>query len=157
MTLTIVRAHAPEDDVRALIGELDATLAEIYPPENRHGLDLTSLFAPHVRFFVARVDGVASGCCGVAFDDGFAELKRMFVRPAARGSGLAAALLAHVEAEAATAGYAVMRLETGDEQHAAMRLYERAGYRRCPAFGAYRTMPANDIATSVFMEKHLAS
>jgi putative acetyltransferase len=153
--IAIERAITATDDVRALIGELDATLAAGYAPEQRHGLALDALFAPHVRFFIARVAGVATGCCGVAFDDGFAEVKRMYVRPHARGTGFAAALLAHVEAEASAQGYTLIRLETGNAQHAAMRFYERAGYERCPVFGAYASMPPETIVTSVFMEKRL--
>src|SRR5476649_2192184 len=93
------------DDVRALIYELDAGLAVAYPPEQMHGLTLRSLFEPHVKFFIARIDGEAVGCCGVAFFDGFAELKRMYVREHARGRGTAQALLGHIEEVTRAAGF----------------------------------------------------
>jgi putative acetyltransferase len=54
-----------------------------------------------------------------------------------------------------SAGLSVLRLETGDRQLAAMRLYARAGFCECPAFGAYASMPRQSIATSVFFEKRL--
>jgi hypothetical protein len=68
------------DDVRALIGELDRILSAEYPPEQRHGLALEAIFAPNIRFFVARLNGAAVGCDGVAFFADFAEVKRMYVR-----------------------------------------------------------------------------
>jgi putative acetyltransferase len=148
-------AHTPTDDVRLLIGELETVLAAEYPPEQRHGLSLDAIFQPHVRFFVARRHGAAVGCGGVALFADFAEVKRMYVRDAARGTGVADAILARLEAEVRGAGLSVLRLETGDRQLAAMRLYARAGYRQCPAFGDYATMAPQAIATSVFFEKRV--
>lgn len=108
-----------------------------------------------MRFFVARLNGAAVGCGGVALFADFAEVKRMYVRDAARGRGVAQALLARIEREAWEAGLAVLRLETGTRQFAAMRLYQRAGFEVCPAFGAYAEMPPHAVATSVFLEKRL--
>ncbi len=146
----------PSDEVRALVFELEEVLAAEYPPEQRHGLSIDAIFQPNIRFFLARVDGRAIGCGGVALFPDFAEVKRMYVRPEARGRGNADAVLARLEAETRAAGLAVLRLETGDRQLAAMRFYERAGFRRCGAFGAYAAMPRSAIATSVFYEKPVA-
>jgi len=143
------------DEVRELIGELDATLSAEYPPEQRHGLALDAIFQPHIRFFVARLDGVAVGCGGVALFADFAEVKRMYVREAVRVRGVAPALLARIEQEARAAGLTTLRLETGDAQIAAMRLYARAGFVRCPPFGDYAAMAPDAVATSVFFEKRL--
>src|ERR1700726_3123274 len=110
-------------ELRELIGELDQVLAAEYPPEQRHGLALDAIFQPHIRFFVARLNGAAVGCGGVALFADFAEVKRMYVRDAVRGRGVAQALLARIEAETRQAGQDVLRLETGDNQVAAMRLY----------------------------------
>lgn len=143
------------DEVRALIDELDETLAREYSPEQRHGLRPEAIFQPHVRFFLARVDGVAAGCGGVAMFAGFAEVKRMFVRDNMRGRGIGRALLSRIESEAKTNGLDVLRLETGDQQLAAIGLYERAGFQRCAAFGEYLSMSPNAIATSLFFEKYL--
>ena len=145
----------PTAEVQDLIAELEATLAAEYPPGQRHGLKLAAIFQPHIRFFVARLDGAVVGCGGVALFSDFAEVKRMFVRPAVRGWGVAQALLARLEAEARSAGLGVLRLETGDQQFAAMRVYEKAGFRRCAAFGEYAAMPPAAVATSVFFEKVL--
>ena len=151
----IERAVSATDDVRALIGELDDALAADYPPEARHGLSLDGIFAPHVRFFIARLGTTAVGCGGVAFFGDYAEVKRMYVRAASRGRGIAQALLARVESEASSVGIRTMRLETGIRQPAAVRLYERAGYRPCDAFGDYVVMAPTAIATSLFYEKQL--
>ncbi|MBX3158405.1 MAG: GNAT family N-acetyltransferase [Deltaproteobacteria bacterium] len=155
MDITTELATGPTDEVRALVGELEDILSAGYPPEQRHGLSLAAIFAPHVRFFVARADAAPAGCGGVALLDGFAEVKRMYVRATARGRGIAETILARIETAARDAGYATLRLETGDRQVAAMKFYERAGFRRCAAFGAYAAMPAHAISTSVFFEKSL--
>lgn len=153
---TIELVSVATDDVSALVGELDAILASEYLPEQRHGLRLDEIFEPNIRFFLARSDGVALGCAGVALFADFAEVKRMYVRNAARGRGVAQALLAQLEREAQSAGLSILRLETGERQAAALRFYHRAGFRPCAAFGDYAAMPPHTIATSVFLEKPLA-
>jgi putative acetyltransferase len=153
--VVVERALAPSAEVRALLGELDAFLAGEYAPEQRHGVAIERLFEPHVRFFIARDGDAAVGCGGVALFDTFAEVKRMYVRPAARGSGVAQAVLARIESEARAAGRTALRLETGIHQHAAIRLYERAGFRACAAFEPYASMPPAAIVTSLFYEKTL--
>jgi putative acetyltransferase len=153
--LQIEAALTATDDVRELIGELEAVLAAEYPPEQRHGLSLDAIFQPHVRFFLARLRGVAVGCGGVALFPDYAEVKRMYVRDSARGQGVADAILARLEAKARGAGLSELRLETGVRQVAAMRFYARAGFRECPAFGDYRSMAPQAIATSVFFEKRI--
>jgi putative acetyltransferase len=80
----------------------------------------------------------------------FAELKRMWVAPGARGGGLGARLLAHLETIAREHGVRVLRLETGPLQHAAIRMYRRAGYRERGPFGDYALDPL-----SIFMERPL--
>jgi putative acetyltransferase len=154
--IIIERVYSITDDVRALIYELDAGLAVAYPPEQMHGLTLNSLMEPHVQFFIARLsDAAAVGCGGVAFFDGFAEVKRMYVREAARGDGVAQALLAHIEDVTMRAGVPLLRLETGVRQPAAIRLYERVGFHPCAAFGPYITMAPSAIKNSLFYEKRL--
>ena len=143
--------------MRELIGELDQVLAAEYLPDQRHGLALQTLFEPHIRFFVARLNGAAIGCGGVALFDDFAEVKRMYVRETARGRGVAQALLTRIETEARAAGLAVLRLETGERQTAALRLYAQAGFTSCAIFGDYAALPPEAIATSVFMEKRLSA
>jgi putative acetyltransferase len=131
--ITIELVPEATEEVRALIGELDRVLSAEYLPEQRHGLALDAIFKPDIRFFLARSNGLAMGCGGVAFFAGFAEVKRMY------GRGVAQALLARIERETSEAGISLLRLETGVRQTAALRFYQRAGFRPCAAFGAYAT------------------
>jgi len=149
----IERVEAPTDEVAALIGELNDELGALYTPEQRHGLALAAIFQPHIRFFVVRREGQALGCGGVAFLDGFAELKRMYVRPEARGQGIADTLIARLTEECVASGRRLLLLETGSHSLAAIRFYGRHGFRTCDAFAPYTAMPAASIVTSVFMEK----
>ena len=126
--VTVELVPAATDEVRILVGELEQVLAAEYPPEQRHGLALDAIFQPHIRFFVARLDGAAVGCGGVAFLAGFAEVKRMYVRDAARGRGVAPALLARIEREAREAGVALLRLETGSPPACGVAVLRAEGF-----------------------------
>ena len=84
---------------------------------------------------------------------GVAEIKRMYVVPAARGRGLSKVVLAALEAAARERGWTTLRLETGPRQPEAIALYEGAGYRPIPAVGAYVGAP--DAAESLFYERVL--
>lgn len=105
---------------------------------------------------LARDDqGTPVGCGALrALGDGAAEVKRMYVVPAARGRGVARAVLAGLEAAARERGWSTLRLETGPRQPEAVGLYTRAGYRPIRAFGAY--VGASDAADSLFFERVLA-
>lgn len=145
-----------QPDVRALIEALDAYQVPLYPAESHHGIDLAALGRPEVLFAVARdASGRAVACGAVVLgplEGALAgELKRMWVEPAQRGRGLAGQLLRFLEAEAAGRGVRLFVLETGIHQHAAIGLYERAGYVRCEPFGDYRPDPY-----SVFMRRPVA-
>jgi putative acetyltransferase len=89
-------------------------------------------------FFVAYDGAEAIGCGGLrTLDDQHGEIKRMYVVPERRGTGVARAILRHLEVEARSRGWDRLVLETGDEQPDAMRFYEREGYRSIPNFGYY--------------------
>ncbi len=134
------------DDARRLIAALDEHLSGLYPPEENF------FELPHAdAFLIARLDGAAVGCGAVRFLDAVtAEVKRMFVDPAVRGRGIAAAILAELEAFARGAGAERLVLETGERQHAALVLYARAGFVTIPCFGAYAASKS-----SVCFEKNL--
>ena len=83
-------------------------------------------------------DGRAIGCGALRrLDAASAEVKRMYVEPASRGSGLATALLRTLEERARDRGWTTLRLETGPAQPDAIRFYEREGYRPIPLYGVY--------------------
>lgn len=95
-------------------------------------------------FLVARdAAGAPVGCGGIRMlgdrTPGIpsAELKRMYVVPAARGTGVATALLRALEDAARDLGVVDLVLETGSEQPDAMRFYRREGWAEIPRFGAY--------------------
>jgi GNAT superfamily N-acetyltransferase len=94
-------------------------------------------------FFVARdEDGTPLGCGGLrVVQDGITEIKRMYVRPESRGSGVAAALLRRLEEAALDLGSPALVLETGNEQKRAIGFYEREGFSRIANFGPYVGAP----------------
>jgi putative acetyltransferase len=149
----IKRVAAPTPDARILVEELEADLASSYDVEQRHGLSIDRLFKPNIAFFIAYSDTEAVACGGIAFEEGYGELKRMYVRPKYRGQGVVQALIAQLESEAASRGVKRVTLETGDVQHAAIRAYERAGFIRCRAFGEYCSLAPSALERSVFFEK----
>jgi putative acetyltransferase len=109
------------------------------------------LSSSNVRFLVAREGSCAIGTGALVLNGDWAELKRMWVVPDARGSGVSKTMLAALEGVARQAGIRTLRLETGVVSHAALGLYERAGFRQIEPFADYRPDPL-----SVFMEKTLA-
>ena len=148
-------APGPTDDVCGLIGELNAELSALYTDEQRHGLAVAAIFQPHIRFFVAYRGEDAIGCGGVALLDGFGELKRMYVRKPWRSRGIADLLVSRLIRETVSTGRSLLRLETGSHSFAALRFYDRLGFRPCAAFEPYAHMPPPSIITSVFMEKRV--
>jgi putative acetyltransferase len=156
MNLTIEKAEQPTDEIRILIEQLEAELSTHYEAHQRHGLKLEAIFQPGIQFFLARRAGEALGCGGVALYPNFAEVKRMFVIHSARGQGIAEAIMDRLADAARQAGTPLLRLETGDCQQAAVRFYRRYGFGFCGPFEPYSSMPPENIATSIFMEKRLA-
>jgi len=153
--MEITLAVQPDAEVRSLVGALNDELGALYPPEQRHGLALDAIFVPHIRFFVARRDGVAVGCGGVALFPDFAEVKRMYVRPAVRGQGVADAIMTKLISVAREAGLSVLRLETGIRSFPALAFYRRSGFRDCAAFEPYASLPSDQVAGSAFLEMRL--
>jgi ribosomal protein S18 acetylase RimI-like enzyme len=142
MTVAITEERPDTPDASALIEELDAHLGQLYPVESRHGFSVEKLLRDGVAFFVTREAGRAAGCGGVLLvGREYAEVKRMYVRPAFRGRGLARLMLDHLVAHARAHGLGVIRLETGIHQRDAIALYERSGFRRIAPFGPYREDP----------------
>lgn len=89
-------------------------------------------------FVVARRGGEAIGCGGLRqLDAHEGEVKRMYVAPAARGTGVSTAILTALEGEARRRGWRRLLLETGIAQADAMRFYEREGYAPIPNYGHY--------------------
>jgi putative acetyltransferase len=151
LPVLIRREDPAQAEVVNLLRNGEANSARLYPAESNHHLPLDALRLPNVRFLVARdADGRAVATGAVVMWDGWAEIKRMWVEEDARARGISRQVLNALEEEARGAGAAVLRLETGVVSHAALALYEKAGFQRRAPFGDYRPDPL-----SVFMEKIL--
>jgi ribosomal protein S18 acetylase RimI-like enzyme len=144
MGVVIAPEHPASPEASALIAELDAHLEPLYARASRHGFSVDKLIADAVAFFVLRDGGAAAGCGGIKlFGTEYGEIKRMYVRPRFRGRGFGNLMLDHLAAYAKDRGVAILRLETGIHQHAAIHLYERVGFRRIPPFGPYTDDPVS--------------
>ena len=103
MAVTITQERPDSPDAVMLITELSDYLDPLYPKWNQFGLSSDRLINEGVAFFITRVDGVPAGCGGVKFCPRWGELKRMYVRPQFRGTGLGKLMLKHLETYRATA------------------------------------------------------
>ena len=129
-----VRAEPADGPVaRRLLDDVVRELEGLYGPI-ADGRTPTALPAemspPGGGFVVLYEDDRPVGGGGVKrFDDGIAEIKRMYVVPDARSRGHARRLLGALEDTARGLGYPMARLDTGPLQQHARRLYESTGYR----------------------------
>ena len=146
----IAIADPAEPSIRVLIEALDAYMVPMYPAESNHLLDIETLRQPQMRFFSATANDIVMGCVGCWLHADYAEIKRVYVSPAARGLGIAKKLMDRIEAEAMSSGRRIARLEPGIHQPEALGLYRRLGYADRGPFGDYVEDP-----NSVFMEKVL--
>ncbi len=147
--------NASEIDVRrepittiaseALIRALNTELLGRYPEadtKTHFRLDADEVAAGRGVFLVAYSGGEPIACGAIRLlDPETAEVKRMYVAPAARGAGLGRRLLAELEAEARTLGAKSVVLETGVRQPEAIALYVNAGYSKKGPFGEYDDHP----------------
>lgn len=148
--ITVVETDPHDPQATALLQQSHALMAALFPAEDNFYLDIADLCADHIRFYTAREGQQVLGTGAVALYPDFAEVKSMFTDEAARGKGVAAALLRQIEDTARDANLPILKLETGNTLHTAHRLYARHGFTNCDAFPPYE-----NAASSVFMEKRL--
>jgi putative acetyltransferase len=84
--------------------------------------------------------------CLAAISDSIGEMKRLFVRPAFRGRGIARKLIEKAISEGRAIGFETIRLDTLAAMSVATRLYESVGFVRCAPY--YDT----PLADTIFME-----
>jgi putative acetyltransferase len=146
-----IREASPlEPAVRELVAQLDAFNSALYPAESNHFDPPETLAAVRSIFLVVERDGQIVGCGAAKHCGGWAEIKRMFLKPEARGAGLAMLTLDRLLDWARIEGLTLARLETGHRSDGALNLYRRAGFTEIPAFPPYKPDPL-----SIFMERTL--
>ncbi|GAX35151.1 GNAT family N-acetyltransferase [Nodularia sp. NIES-3585] len=91
--------------IQELIRELDNYLAEIYPPESNHVLDISALLHKSVIIFLTRLDNEPVGCGALKFfPQSYVEVKRMYTKPAFRGKEIGKKFLNRCFSKAVIAG-----------------------------------------------------
>jgi len=129
-------------DATVLVEELQQEFVVRYGEPDHTPVDPADFAPPLGLFLVGYLAGVPVVCGGWRANGDEAELKRMYVAPAARGRGLARLLLAELERTALAAAHRSMILVTGSQQPEAVRLYQSAGYLPVPGFGHYADAPS---------------
>jgi GNAT superfamily N-acetyltransferase len=147
--LSVVTDGPDVEEVRVLFHEYAASLpfALDFQGFDRELAELPGAYAPpRGALLLAR----GAGCVGLRpIDETTCELKRLYVRPAARGTGLGRRLTQAVIDEARRLGYARMRLDTVPGMDSAQSLYDRLGFRE---IAPYRENP---IPGARFLELEL--
>lgn len=140
---------------RILVGDY---MRSLFPPRDATAIAavLTALPAPYLPpaggLWLAREGADAAAVIALQpHESTIAEIKRMYVRPASRGRGLARALVQHAIAEARARGYHSVRLGTLTTMHSAQRLYESVGFARIPAYRPF------EFGDTVYYELTLGS
>jgi putative acetyltransferase len=142
------------DDVRELLERHLAYARAHTAPEDVFALDVEALVDPAVTFFSYRADGELLGVGALRrLDARHAEIKSMHTAEAARGRGVARAIVLHVLRVARERGYRRVSLETGSGPAfvPARSLYASVGFAVCEPFADYPASP-----NSVHMTRLLA-
>lgn len=140
----VERLAITHPDAQLLVEAVQEEYVARYGSRDESPIDPRDFEDPLGRFFVGYLDGVpvATGAwrrssVRALGAEVTAEVKRMYVVPAAQRRGLARRMLAHLETTAAGAGIEALVLETGIAQPEAIALYESSGYVLVPGFGYY--------------------
>jgi GNAT superfamily N-acetyltransferase len=126
-----------DPDASKLIAEVQQEYVVRYGGQDGTPVDPAEFTPPAGIFLVGYLDGVPVASGGWRSHGADAEIKRMYVTPAARNRGLARQLLAELERTAAAAGHRQVILESGSQQPEAVALYRSSGYTPIAPFGHY--------------------
>src|SRR3989449_11059661 len=155
--ITIARVELTAEVSRALIDSLNAELSGVYPEPgaNHFHLDPEEVADGRGTFLVVYREGAPVGCGALRLLDAeTAELKRMYVAPTVRGTGLGRRLLTALETEARTLGVRRLVLETGVRQAAALALYRATGFHPIPLYGEYCLSPEPSVGLGKNLLEH---
>lgn len=113
--------------------------------------DLTKKYGlPHGRLYIAWCDDQPVGCIGLRrLDDETCELKRLYVRPAYRGQGIAGQMMQRILSDARAIGYTAMQLDTEPFLRSALKMYRGLGFYEIPR---YNDSP---LDTTIFLRLEL--
>jgi DNA-binding MarR family transcriptional regulator/GNAT superfamily N-acetyltransferase len=122
--------------IRAYVAELDRRFPEGFDPRAGVSAEPHELRPPAGEFLVTSLHSEPVGCGGVRHhrDEGWSEIKRVWVADSLRGIGVGRRLLGVLERRAAAAGAGVVRLDTHRSLTEAATLYRSAGYREIAAY-----------------------
>lgn len=129
-TAEIVETRIDSPDGQFALSSYFAELARRFPGGFDPGAQNPSSYRPpQGRFFTVRAEGAVVGCGGLQrIDTSVVELKRMWVSPEFRGSGLGGRLLRTLEHKASDNGFEIARLDTNPTLVEAIAMYQSAGY-----------------------------
>lgn len=128
--MLLFRATSVTDPVAdELLGEYFASRELGMPAYRTFRLDAAAFTPPAGVFLVAQLDGAPVGCGGVRMLTPVrGEIKHLWMRPAARGTGLGRALLLELEDRARQLEATEVVLDTNERLAAAQSLYRSSGY-----------------------------
>lgn len=142
MALTLERVAADSADALRLMEAMWAEVDQLYGNTGSTPFKLAGMDDSRAAFVIAHDASGAVGCAALRpLAKKRAEIKRMYVAPAARRKGVAREMMRALEEIARESGFSEIWLETGLRQPAAIQLYESLGYKRIAAFGDYKDDP----------------
>ncbi|KYH00040.1 bifunctional helix-turn-helix transcriptional regulator/GNAT family N-acetyltransferase [Bradyrhizobium sp. DOA1] len=151
--VTLDEMDPQSEEARYCLGEYYAELGRRF----KQGFDVSlsrdpdakDMRRPRGTFLVAMSDTLSIGCVGLkGTDHGYAEIKRLWVAPAARGLRLGRRLMDATEQAARGLGIKLLRLDTNSALPEAAQLYRNTGWREIPRFN-------DDPYPDLFFEKRL--
>ncbi|MBV6457855.1 MAG: hypothetical protein HONBIEJF_00975 [Fimbriimonadaceae bacterium] len=150
--MAVIHRTGPNDPrLRPLVEELDRYLRDLDGDVLHQKVSPYNRLEPGTNVLIAELNGEVVGCGALrSLDKETAEIKRMFVRPTARGNKIGAAILTALEDWARELGHTQTILETVPYLESAVALYSRSGYARIPNYPPY-----DAIAESICFAKSL--
>jgi putative acetyltransferase len=124
---------------------LPASIDDLPAVLRRECCDLPAVYDPPGALLIADLGGQAVGCVGLApcpgEGEGVAEIRRLYVRPAYRGKGIARALMSRAHGHAAEQGMSRLILDVLPSRVGAIALYRRLGYTKAEHRAAHSPGP----------------